>query len=80
MATERPQIAVKVTGTSNDKLAAACLTAFAQCGEKNRCFSSRGITVSEACVQDVSRQILGDKCISQAFGVGRIAADGGRAR
>jgi hypothetical protein len=62
---------VKITGLANNPLAEACVSSVVRCAEANSCFSPRGLVISEQCVSTISKQIVADKCLSAAFGLGK---------
>lgn len=63
---------VNVSGVPHAEITAGCVSAIATCGTTNACFTSRGVLVSEKCVDFVSKEIMSNRCLAQGFGLAEV--------
>lgn len=52
----------------NAHITESCLEAIKSCDEANGCCSESGVTITEACVEYLSKHAVQTRCLSHGFG------------
>jgi hypothetical protein len=67
MATDKATI----SGVANSSLASECASALAECNSLNACFTTKGVLITDKCVQFLAKHADKISCLSQGFGIAR---------